>query len=132
MNSVEFLQYTDDRMLYRKFILIAPSKEMLTKKGAVRRKWLNAFFGKEEKGFTLPKAGGCLEEGIIIFVPDIGAFYLMSYNKDISGWRTYIEKVAAYRNTLYAEVKGGNLLLSNGKQILIRDCQISDYNPIPS
>jgi hypothetical protein len=78
MNSNEFLKYLKMEEASR-CILVTPSKEMLTKKGTVRKSWFTAFFGKEENGFTLPKNGGCLEEGITIYTPDGVPFYLMSY-----------------------------------------------------
>ena len=128
MTNLEFLQHLKAEPNLGRYILILPSKKMLTKKGTVRRKWLHFFFSEEDGNFTsVPQTGACVEACITVHVPDVGIFYLMSYNEDFDSWRKYIEEIANLQDTLFAEIDNQNVVISNGKIISIMDCKICEY-----
>lgn len=68
--------------------------------------------------------GGVNDRGCKVTPPAGPIFYAISYHGDLDGWRKDIEAGAIGLGLLLAKIKGDQLVISDGRSILLSDCKI--------
>ena len=72
----------------------------------------------------LMSGGGVVLEGCFITTPDGTHFYCLCYHGDIAGWQRQIEEGAKELGLVTANIQGQTLLLSDGRQFALSECQV--------
>lgn len=72
----------------------------------------------------LMSGGGVVLEGCFITTPDSTHFYCLSYHGDIAGWQRQIEGGAKELGLVTAKIGEQTLVLSDGRQFALSECQI--------
>lgn len=68
--------------------------------------------------------GGVNDRGCKVIPPSGPFFYAISYHGDLDGWRKDIEAGAIGLGLLLAQIKGDQLVISDGRSISLSDCKI--------
>lgn len=68
--------------------------------------------------------GGVNDRGCKVTPPSGPIFHAISYHGDLDGWRKDIEAGAMGLGLLLAQIKGDQLVISDGRSIPLSDCKI--------
>lgn len=68
--------------------------------------------------------GGVNDRGCKVTPPSGPIFHAISYHGDLDGWRKDIEAGAIGLGLLLAQIKGDQLVISDGRSIPLSDCKI--------
>ena len=73
----------------------------------------------------IPKNGSAINEACRIILPTGEKYFAISYKgDDIYAWRQQIEQGATALNLLVAKIADNKLVLSNGNEILLSECEV--------
>jgi hypothetical protein len=72
----------------------------------------------------IAKSGGVGIEGCKIILPSGDCYFAVSYKGDVPGWREQIEKGADALDVPVAQLLGDKLLLGDGSEVSLSDCQV--------
>lgn len=72
----------------------------------------------------LMTGGGVVLEGCVLKAPDGTSFYSLYYHGDIAGWQRQIESGARELDLLTAKVEREKLVLSDGREFALADCEV--------
>ncbi|MCL6408016.1 hypothetical protein EXT70_20485 [Dickeya dadantii] len=75
----------------------------------------------------IPKSGGAMAENCKLWLPSGELFHALSYKGDIDGWRRQIEQGAIQMGLLTAEIAGGEVVLSDGRNYEVSACKFEMY-----
>lgn len=70
------------------------------------------------------KSGGASTQGVRIVFPDMSIFHAIGYRGDVSGWRRVIRERAEILGILLGKIEGEDIVLSNGRVVSLKDCQV--------
>lgn len=78
---------------------------------------------------VIPQDGGVISENFVIIVPDGTAYFGLSYNKDIEGWRQQILYGAGLLKLSVGVIRDGRMFVtSENKSFDLTDCSFERYN----
>jgi hypothetical protein len=72
----------------------------------------------------LMKTGGATLEGTKLELPDGAHFFAIQFNLDLEGWRKQIELGAKELGRATAKVRGGDVIVSDGRSYPLSSCKI--------
>jgi len=75
----------------------------------------------------MPLKGGATTENTRVTAPDGRVFFGLSYRGDIPGWREGLKEGLERRSVTYGITRDGLLILSNGDEIDLSQCEAEYY-----